>query len=66
MLKLPRYEVLIATGISRLGPYRNNEEERKMVFDAEVSTPLVGVGAGLEFGVYKKTDEKDNHGKKDP
>ena len=50
----------------RLGPYRNNEEERKMIFDAEVSTPLVGVGAGLEFGVYKKTDEKDNHGKKDP
>jgi RHS repeat-associated protein len=40
------------------GPYRENDEERKIVVDAEVSTPLVGIGAKAELGVFKeKRDE---------
>jgi len=41
------------------GPYRENDEERKLVIDAEVSTPVIGVGVGAELGVYKNDDEEN-------
>jgi len=55
----PKDETYQKEGNLIWGPYRENDEERKIVIDAEVSTPIIGIGVGAEVGVYKKDKEKE-------